>query len=240
MYKVLLVSLIGEFDSTSEIPFMFKRAGCNVDIFCDSGSWLRSNNFHDKWIETSEIHDDFKNKLINLIEVNPDYYSWVVLLDDAAIKLMNESINSETLFKKVLPLTKIENRAILSSKIGLSSICEKYGIATPRFINYSVEHDPEFIIQKLNFPILLKENFSFAGTGIQYCAEASSLQPCLEKIKNKTDLVLQEFIEGDDIGVEALFREGELITYNCAEILAYNFPSQPGEYIINVMKLQLF
>lgn len=77
------------------------------------------------------------------------------------------------------------------------------------------------IIQKLHFPILLKENFSFSGIGIQYCADPSLLQDCLDKVINKTNLVLQEFIEGEDIGVEALFRDGELITYNCAQILAY-------------------
>ncbi len=221
MYKVLLASLLGEFDSTSEIPFMFKRAGCDVDIFCASGSWLRSNKFHDKWIETTEIHEDFKTRLLKLVESNPEYYNWIVLLDDAAIRLMNEEINSEYLFKKILPLTKIENREMLSSKIGLSKICEKYSIATPRFINYSDEHDIEKIAQKLDFPILLKENFSFSGIGIQYCADISLLKTCFDKVKNKTNLVLQEFIEGDDIGVEALFKECELITYNCAEILAY-------------------
>lgn len=116
MYNVLLVSLLGEFDATGEIPFMFKRAGCTVDVFCSADSWLRSNKYHDRWFETSEIHSDFKNKLLNHVEENPDYYQWIVLLDDAAIKLMNESIQTEYLFKKILPITKIENRAILSSK----------------------------------------------------------------------------------------------------------------------------
>ena len=221
MYNVLLVSLLGEFDATGEIPFMFKRAGCTVDVFCSADSWLRSNKYHDRWFETSEIHSDFKNKLLNHVEENPDYYQWIVLLDDAAIKLMNESIQSEYLFKKILPITKIENRAILSSKIGLSVICEKYSIATPQFINYSEENNLQTISQKLHFPILLKENFSFSGIGIQYCADSFLLQDCLNKVTNKTNLVLQEFIEGEDIGVEALFRDGELITYNCAEILAY-------------------
>ncbi len=221
MYNVLLVSLLGEFDATGEIPFMFKRAGCTVDVFCSADSWLRSNKYHDRWFETSEIHSDFKNKLLKHVEENPDYYQWIVLLDDAAIKLMNESIQSEYLFKKILPITKIENRAILSSKIGLSVICEKYSIATPQFINYSEENNLQTISQKLHFPILLKENFSFSGIGIQYCADSFLLQDCLNKVTNKTNLVLQEFIEGEDIGVEALFRDGELITYNCAEILAY-------------------
>ena len=223
MYNVLLVSLIGIFDATAEIPFMFKRAGCKVDVFCAEHSWLRSNKFHDNWLETTEDPIEFKTKLLQIVESNPDKYNWIVLLDDAAVKLMNESIESEEIFKKILPITKIENREILSSKIGLSKICEKYNIATPRFINYTEEHDIETICQKLHFPILLKEDFSFSGIGIQYCADASLLQGCLDKVNNKTNLVLQEFIDGEDIGLEALFRDGELIEYNCAEILTYMY-----------------
>lgn len=214
---------MGIFDATAEIPFMFKKAGCNVDVFCASHSWLRCNKFHDKWIETSEDEQDFKTNLLNLVEKDPDHYQWIVLLDDATIKLMNESIHSEELFKKILPITKMENRAMLSSKFGLSSILEKYGIATPRYINYSEEHDIESISKKLHFPILLKQDYSFSGLGIQYCADISNLQACLDNVTNKTNLVLQEFIEGEDVGLEALFRDGELITYNCAEILGYMY-----------------
>ena len=125
MYNVLLASLTG-FDSTAEIPFIFKSAGCKtVDVFCNSSSWLLTNKYYDNWIETSVEHEPFKNQLIKLVEDKFDHYDWVVVLDDASVKLMNESITDERLFKKILPLTKIENREILSSKLGLSKACKK-------------------------------------------------------------------------------------------------------------------
>lgn len=223
MYNVLLVSIASFFDSTGEIPFMFKRAGCSVDVFCNKTSWLLTNQYHDNWIESSEEHEMFKNQLLQLVNDKPDHYDWIVLLEDITIKLMNESIDSEAIFKKVLPITKIQNRDILSSKAGLSSVCEKYGIATPRYVNYSETMDIETIKQKLDFPILLKEDFSFSGIGIHYCEDASKLQDCLDKVRVKTNLVLQEFIKGEDIGLEALFRDGELITYNCGEVLTYMY-----------------
>jgi len=223
MYNVLLVSIASFFDSTGEIPFMFKRAGCNVDVFCNKTSWLLTNRYHDNWIESSEDHETFKNQLLKLVEDKPDHYDWIVPLEDITIKLMNESIESEAIFKKILPINKIENRDLLSSKAGLSSVCEKYGIATPRYINYSEMMDVETIKQKLDFPILLKEDFSFSGIGIQYCEDASQLQDCLDKVRVKTNLVLQEFIKGEDIGLEALFRNGELITYNTGEVLSYMY-----------------
>jgi hypothetical protein len=223
MYKVLLVSIASFFDSTGEIPFMFKRAGCKVDVFCDHASWLLSNKYYDEWIKSSDDPETFKNELIALVQKDPDYYDWVVLLEDISIKLLNESVTEEWLFKKLLPLTKIENREVLSSKMGLSTVCEKYGIATPRFLNYSDEYDLETIQQKLQFPILLKEDFSFSGIGVHYCDEPWQFEWCLDKASNKTNLVLQEFIKGEDIGLEALFKDGELITYNCAEVLSYMY-----------------
>ena len=223
MYKVLLVSIASFFDSTGEIPFMFKRAGCKVDVFCDHASWLLSNKYYDDWIKSSDDPETFKNELIALVEKDPEYYDWVVLLEDISIKLLNESVTEEWLFKKLLPLTKIENREVLSSKMGLSIVCEKYGIATPRFLNYSDEYDLETIQQKLQFPILLKEDFSFSGIGVHYCDEPWQFEWCLDKALNTTNLVLQEFIKGEDIGLEALFKDGELITYNCAEVLSYMY-----------------
>jgi hypothetical protein len=223
MYKVLLVSIASFFDSTGEIPFMFKRAGCEVDVFCDHASWLLSNKYFDNWIESGDNPETFKNDLIALIENDPDHYDWVVLLEDIIVKLLNESITEEWLFKKILPINKIENREVLSSKIGLSVICQKYGIATPRFLNYSDDYGLETIQQKLQFPILLKEDFSFSGIGVHYCDEPGQFEECLDKAHNRTNLVLQEFIKGDDIGLEALFKDGELITYNCAEVLNYMY-----------------
>jgi predicted ATP-grasp superfamily ATP-dependent carboligase len=223
MYRVLLASIVGIFDSLAEIPYMFKKAGCNVDVFCSSHSWLRTNQFHDKWIETSENEDEFRSNLLNLVGKDPDHYNWIVLLDDATIKLMNECIDDPWLFNKILPLTKMENRALLSSKLGLSRVCEKYGIDTPTYLIYDDEMDLATIAAKLEFPILLKEDYSFSGMGIQFCETLSQLPGCLRKVRITKNVVLQEFIEGHDIGVEALFKEGELITFMCAEILTYMY-----------------
>jgi predicted ATP-grasp superfamily ATP-dependent carboligase len=223
MYNILLATLTG-FDSTAEIPFIFKSAGCKtVDVFCNSSSWLLSNKYYDNWIESATGHEAFKDQLISLVEERFDHYDWVVVLDDASVKLMNESITDERIFKKILPVTKIENREILSSKLGLSHICQKYDILSPAYINYSDVEDITTAVKKMQFPILLKEDYSFSGIGIQYCESLDNLPACLDKVRVKTNLVLQEFIGGEDIGVEALFRNGELITYNCAEVLTYMY-----------------
>jgi len=222
MPNVLLVSIASFFDSTAEIPNIFKRAGCKVDVFCDKSSWLLSNKFFDNWIETSSNEEIFRDNLLKLIHDKPNYYSWILLLEDVTIKLMNEYIQTdEELFKKIMPINKIENRAILSSKAGLSNICSKYGIPTPGFVSYREGMDVDQIIGQLEFPVLVKVDFSFSGHGIQYCEHPAGLQHCIDNVDNKEGLVIQEYITGKDIGVEALFKEGKLITYNCGDVLSY-------------------
>jgi hypothetical protein len=225
MYKVLLVSIASFFDSTGEIPFMFKRAGCQVDVFCDSASWLLTSSYYDRWIESAYIDTQFTAQLLSLVEQNPDEYDWIVLLEDETVKLMNEAVKSEWLFKKLLPITKLEDRELLSSKMGLSKTCLKYNITTPRFIQYNENEVPDLklIASQLDFPILLKEDFSFSGIGVHYCEHIARLEESLDNVGNMSNLLLQEYIDGDDIGVEALFKDGELIMYNCARVLSYMY-----------------
>ncbi len=221
MSHILLASVFSFFDTPAEIPYMFKKAGCTVDVFCGKDSWLLSNSFHDNWIEVAEDKDIFSSQLIDLIENGSTRYDWVVLMDDDTVKLMNEKVVSEELFIKILPIDKIQNREILSSKLGLSILCNKYNITTPRFINYSENIDLTTIGEQLHFPILVKEDFSFSGLGIQYCEDEKALPACLKKVHNMNNLVLQEFIDGEDVGIEALFCKGELVMYNAAQILSY-------------------
>jgi len=65
MKHILLVSFAGFFDSTEEIPYIFKKAGCSVDISCSKESWLRTNCYHDKWIEASTNESTFASEFIS-------------------------------------------------------------------------------------------------------------------------------------------------------------------------------
>lgn len=221
MKTILLTSASSFFDTPAEIPFMFKQAGCRVDVFCGENSWLLSNSYYDDWISAPEDKNSYSNKLIAIVQNGTKSYDWVVMMDDETVKLLNEKIDDEALFIKLMPLNNIENRALLSSKLGLSVLCNKYNITTPRFVNYNSDTDITTINQHLDFPILLKEDFSFSGLGIQYCEDEKTLPSYLAKVNNTNNLVLQEFIMGEDVGLEALFCKGDLVMYNAAKILSY-------------------
>ncbi|MFP5040061.1 ATP-grasp domain-containing protein [Parasediminibacterium sp. JCM 36343] len=224
MYTTLLVSYSDFFDSPGEIPFMFKKAGQKVVIYCCETSWLKSNRYHDEWIDASKEKEVFAKEFISLVKEKGDSYNKIMLLDDVTIQLINETIgDEEALFAKVMPINKIENREMLSSKIGMSRVFEKHNIATPRYINYVEESNFATVSKKLNFPVLLKVDFSFSGTGIRKCNAPEELEEKLNELHDTKNIVIQEFITGEDIGVEALFENGELIRYQCAKVAAYMY-----------------
>jgi len=225
MYRVIIVSIANFIDSTAEVPFLYKKAGCQVDVFCHKNSWLLSNRFYDQWIDPRDDDQEelFLHNFLELIKSNENYYNKIVITDDATNKLFNEAIEDPILFRKILPLTKIENRNLLSSKAGLSAVLEKYQIATPKYATYHENLDLEKIKKEFIFPILLKVDYSFSGIGLKFVQEPAELNKSIEEIYDKQNLVIQEFIQGEDIGVEALFHEGKLMMYNCATINGYMY-----------------
>lgn len=221
MKKILLASVV-DWDSLGELPAIFKRGGClQVDVLCSKNAWLVCNSYYDNWIEIKTETDELSNQVIQLAQDKTKNYDRIVLLDDVIIRIMNESVKSEDLFGKILPLTKIENREMLSSKAGFSNVCERNNILSPKFILYSDDVDFNTHVERLQYPLLLKQDLSWSGGGIQFCYDKDSLDEGLKKIAVKENMVVQEFITGEDIGVEALFHKGQLITYNVAKILDY-------------------
>ena len=218
MYKVLLISLVN-WDSLIEIPAILKTGGCAVDIFSIKDSWVLQNQFHDKWIPGNMDQNIFVNELLEFIDKNGDDYNWIIPGDDVIIRLLNEHIKSESLFYRILPITKIENRELLGSKAGFSSLCTKYEITTPRYLIYNESMQPEDIGSYMGYPFLMKLDKSEGGFGVFMCENKSELLANLGNAKNKENLVFQQFIKGYDVNIEVLYRHGELLVYSYSRTL---------------------
>ncbi|NDC40066.1 MAG: hypothetical protein EBZ77_00690, partial [Chitinophagia bacterium] len=136
MYSILIVSY-ANWDSLIELPAVFKEAGCSVDLFCRKDSWVLHNEYYDKWIEAkSQKEDEYLAQLLELVQHGGKHYDWIIPGDDIILRILNDNIQDEALFYRLMPLSKIENRALLGSKAGFSNLCAKYDISTPRFLIY--------------------------------------------------------------------------------------------------------
>jgi hypothetical protein len=219
MSKVLLACLKNS-RNMQEVPFVLKRGGCEVvDVLCSPRSSLLRNKFYNRWIEHDSNPHNFKTLLLNSIATNQ--YDWIILGDDTTLKAMNEAIEDDELFRKILPMNKIENRMMLSSKVGLSEVCNRLSILTPKYLVLENNANVEDAAADLKFPVLIKVDVSQGGRGIRYCNNIDELKGAVNQNIGKSRLIIQEYISGKDIGAEALYKNGKLLTYNVCEVLEY-------------------
>lgn len=218
MNKVLIASL-DNWDSCAEIPFIFKKAGCIVDIYCCKEAWLKANRFYDTWFEASKNTELFLKEF--LVLANSDNYTLIILTDEALLKGLSQIIDDENVFRKVMPLTKIENKKMLSSKIGFSDFCIENDLQTPNYGFYTSDDDYDKIVSKLKFPLLNKYEYSWGGTDMRIIHNEQELTDLLKQTKPNQSILFQEFIQGEEIRVDAFYYNGELLVYFCAKVLNY-------------------
>lgn len=206
-YRILLASYT-DARTSAEMPYLCKKAGCStVDVYAPKSSWVRTSRYADTW---HEAHTDdpvhYTESLVRLIKSN--IYDWVIFIDDQALYAVHDHLSAEDACN-LLPLSSMKYKGIVASKAALSLACEAEGIRTPSFAIY----DGTYIPTAVSFPLLLKIDRSGGGLGITYCASERNLSDALAALPphKQRDVVLQEYISGENISVEALFRDGSCI-----------------------------
>lgn len=219
MFKVLL-ACYANWDTSSEIPYLLKKSGSTVDVYCSSKSWLLSNRFHDRWMPSNPDKEIFLEELTILVK--KENYDWVILTCDLLINEMNVYLNDEELFSKIMPICKIEHRHMLSSKNGFSKFCLENGIATPAFYTYNKKEDAEEIRKKLAFPVVNKLELSWGGTDMFISSNYEEFYANLNKIPENQNVLIQEYITGEELRIDALYFNGILVSYLSANALDYS------------------
>lgn len=213
----VLISDFHTADISAELPYLFSEAGCTVDVYCAENSWLRKNSYVTVWHPTQHASASLYAR--GLLEVTREIkYDWVVLADDAALWAVNETLDGEDALA-LLPVTTAAHRKLLGSKLALSLACKQNNIPTPAFC--TALHTPCFENLSVPFPLLLKVDRSNAGRGVFLCKNAAQCQEIMEalSVEERKDLLIQEFVPGTDIAVEALFRKGVLLAYAASRVL---------------------
>ncbi len=216
----VLIACFDNWNTLSEVPYILNKGGFTVHVFCGKGSWLLKNKFYHKWIKAEEGADAYVSQLIDLVK--SENYDWVIPGDEKLIQILNETITDEVLFYKLLPLTKIENREILSSKTGLSNVCTKYNVRTPGYMEYLVGAKNQPLPKSIQFPLIIKFDFSWGGVGLKICGDTEELEKALAEMPAGEKVIIQEYIKGKEVPVEALFWKGKLIAIVNSEILTYD------------------
>ncbi|MBA5638867.1 SapC family protein [Duganella sp. LX20W] len=222
---VLLVSF--NWSTLCEMPHLVRQAGCRVHVLCPSHNAAIQNSFHDHWFDSGPTQDSLLAALARL--VTGGRYRQVIIGDDP---IMWE-IHRRPLpgLRHILPIRKDQALSILS-KTGLARHCREHGVQAPRFHVLAQAADAAAALQALGLPLVLKQEYSSGGAGVWVVREEAQLQQLVAAHDFSEPLLAQQFIAGTLVGVEALFREGELLEYvNAVDVDPTLGPSTKRRYL---------
>ncbi len=224
-----LVADYGDFDASAEVPGVLAGAGASVDIYCSERSWLRAGGKTRRWVRADTSDPDaYVRGLVGLAESGE--YDWIVLADDPAIRIVNDRVSDPECAARILPIVRGANRAFLGSKAGLVRLCVEHDIRSPEQCVMHIDGTVEGTVPA--FPLLAKRDRSEGGSGVFLCADQAALDALRSGMSDeeRRDLVLQRYVSGDNISVEALYRNGELLAAAVSRVLR-TFPNEFGTSI---------
>ena len=122
-----------------------------------------------------------------------------------------------------LPLTSYANMAQTHDKGRLALLAEELGIPIPRTQQFTSLDDVYRAVPDMTFPVFLKVREGAAGVGLKKCDTpeelTASFQEFVEgfKLEPETYPLVQDFVDGEDYCVTALFDSGQpvaMMTYH--------------------------
>lgn len=115
--------------------------------------------------------------------------------------ILDHLVNNMRIFSTQSP----EGIRIAANKFQTLQVCSRYGIRVPKTVYTGTLNDVEFLIRGVGkLPLVVKNNYGSQGTGVMILeTKKSALSTIQSLIKNKTDFIIQEFIDsgGTDIRV---------------------------------------
>ena len=116
-----------------------------------------------------------------------------------------------------------------ANKWHTTQIVSRFGIKTPKTIYLKNASNLEFLIEKLgSWPIVLKYVYGSQGVGVVLLTDKkSAISTCEALLKNKADIILQEYIESKGSDIRAIVVGDKVVT-------AYRRTAPKGDFRSNL------
>ena len=111
-----------------------------------------------------------------------------------------------------LPGISLRSAKLVSNKISMKEQFVRHGIPTPKFDVINTKDDFFKKVKEKNFPLVLKPSDGRGARGVLFIDENTDISfawnHSIQNSNNKK-LLLEEFIEGDQLSVEGIFLDGK-------------------------------
>ncbi|MBA5608605.1 ATP-grasp domain-containing protein [Duganella sp. FT3S] len=207
--KVLLVT--HDWSTLAEMAWLAKQAGCQVHVLCPHNNAAIKNSFHDRWFDSGPTLDTLLAALRAL--AGQRSYQYILIGDDPILwRIYRDRLED------LWPLLPILDHAALPmlGKAGFAALCRDHGVSSPRFEVVTRAAEAPAALQSLGLPVVVKENYSNGGAGVRIFRDAPAYAQCMAAYDYAEPLLVQQFIDGELLSMDALFKRGKLLQYACA------------------------
>lgn len=135
----------------------------------------------------------------------------VMPVSSVAIRVLSEHRQALSCADRLVQLPAPDVFDIATNKASLASFLSAHGFPHPESVVIKADAPRPEKLSTLTFPVLLKPPVSFGGKGIKKFEGPSELDFFLARQGKEGEWLVQEWVEGSDIGVSVLCRNGQII-----------------------------
>lgn len=208
MASILLVSATQSL--CARMPEVISGRGLSVSVLGSTRGLLQGSSFIDSYSALASAPHDFSQAL----DSDPDLVNrgddWVLYDSDQLIRALARGSWPDALKRELLPASTDVGLSALGSKVGQQALAEAAGAATPATRVVGTREDISRAMQERAGPLLLKADVGGGGAQVWPLHGPHDLAK-IPRLDEHLPALVQEWIEGGLISVEALFRRGQLL-----------------------------
>ncbi len=207
-----------------ELPYLFKKAGFRVTMLAFPHWSLKRSSYVDEWIDSNALPAEMIEQAAFLVAAR--HFDLKIISSDALIWALLESPLDESLKRGLYPIGNWDYLGALEGKVGVAKMCKKIGIPTPESKVVTSLQEASDAAREMGFPVLLKISQSGGGNGVYRCFTEEEIMTA--PIGQDRPFLVEKFIEGDLISVEAFFFQGHLAAYAYSKMIYFSSPFAPS------------
>ncbi len=221
------IVILGVEDLLWRLPETLAGAHTEVIVVGPPGSFLRNSDFVSSFIALTPVKpaDGWYSTVVHharmLAQLDAD---WYFLGSDGLAAAIAQSDLPVDIKLRLLPTRGVDGLALMGSKVGLAETMVSAGLDKPKTVVIEKPHLLAPVLRSSSLPVMVKANIGRGGTGVVRLTSAEDA----DIPETWFPVVVQDFIAGRTISVEALFMDGRLLGWLYSEALAYSAPNGPS------------
>ena len=208
MPSILLMSALQSL--CARMPEVLHGGGLSIAVIGSARGQLLGSPFIDSYEVVAEVPADFTEALLaspGLVDRGAD---WVVYDHDELIRDLARGSWPDEVKRRLLPAATDAGLAALGSKIGQQVLAEAAGVPVPETRIVFTVDDVTRALREMTGPLLLKSDVGGGGAQVWPLRDARDLSR-VPRLPEQLPGLVQEYIAGELISVEPLYRRGRLL-----------------------------